>query len=282
MTRHLKRAVVLVAIFASSASAAPKKKAARKEFDKGVSAYQKGDFAAAAAAFAKSDKIETDIETLFAWAQSERKLDHCDKAIELYEKLLLTDMPAENKEVVKGSIGECNDILAKQKPATSTPTTAAVSSTTGTATPDTASTSPTTASSTPTSATPPSTNSEPAPPPDMPKPAETPEGRAWWKDPVGGALVGVGVIGVGMGVVFLVQGHSADQDAKNAKTYPEFVSLEDRATSRGRLGVISLVAGGAFAAAGVAWYQTHKQSSSPVVTGWLDSSSGGLAISGGF
>lgn len=268
----MKRALVIVAIVAGSASAAPKKKAARKEFDKGVAAYQKGDFAAAAAAFAKSDKIESDAETLFAWAQSERKLDHCDKAIELYGKLLLTDMPAENKEAVNVQIGECKDILAKQKSATP------VAPTTGTTTPET--TPPATASPPP--------NPEPSAPsatpgPDLPpKPAKTPEGRAWWKDPVGGALVGVGVIGVGMGVVFLVQGRAADQDAANAKTYPEFVSLEDRATSRGRLGVISLVAGGAAAAAGVAWYQTHKQSSSPTVTGWLDSKSGGLAISGGF
>ena len=271
--RHVKRALVVVAILASSVSAAPKKKAARKEFDKGVTAYQKGDFAAAAAAFAKSDKLETDVETLFAWAQSERKLDHCEKAIELFEKLLLTDMPAENKEAVKGSIGECKDILAKQKPATSTtPTTTTSSAVT--------STSPTAMTPETTSTPPPADTA--SPPPDMPKPIETPEGRAWWKDPIGGALVGVGVIGVGAGLVFLVQGHAADQDAKNAKTYPEFVSFEDRANSRGQLGVISLVVGGAAAAAGVAWYQTHKHSSSPTMTGWLDSHSGGFAVSGGF
>jgi hypothetical protein len=237
----MKRALLLVAVLAGSASAAPKNKEARKEFDKGVSAYQKGDYVGAADAFARSNIIEPDAETLFAWAQSERKLDHCDKALDLYKKLLEMEMPAENKDAVRVQIGECNEIIEAQKP--------------------------------------------PEPPPDPTPPATptpNPEGRAWWKDPIGGALVGAGAVGLGLGVVFLVQGSSAESDKMNAANYDEYVMLNERATSRGQLGVISLVAGGALITTGVVWYATHKPSKSPAVTGWLDGRGGGLAVSGGF
>ena len=238
--RQMTRVLLLVAILAGSASAAPKNKEARKEFEQGVAAYQKGDYVGAAEAFARSNIIEPDAETLFAWAQSERKLDHCDKATDLYNKLLEMDMPAENKEAVRVQIDECKAILEAQKP-------------------------------------PPPPEPEPTP-----TPAPNPEGRVWWKDPVGGALVGAGAVGLGLGVVFLVQGSSADKDKMSATNYDDYVKHNERATSRGQLGVISLVAGGALITTGVVWYVTQKKSPSTTVTGWLDGHGGGLAVSGGF
>jgi hypothetical protein len=290
----MKRALLVVAVLVGSASAAPKSKAARKHFDKGVTAYTKGDFAAAAAAFSKSNAIEQDMETMFAWAQSERQLDHCDKAIELYDKLLATDMPSENKEAVKVQIGECKEILAKQKPANTTKPDTTKPDTTkpdttkpdttkpDTTKPDTTPLPDTTAHETTANAngandTTPSTLTGPSP-----ETPATPEGRAWWKDPVGGALVGAGVVGMGLGTVFLVQGSSANSDKDTATTYDEYQAFDDRAKSRGQLGVITLVAGGALAAGGVVWYVTHKPSHNATVTGWLDGQSGGLVVHGGF
>ena len=90
------------------------------------------------------------------------------------------------------------------------------------------------------------------------------------------------MVGVGLGVVFLVQGSAAESDKASAMSYDEYVALDERAKSRGQLGVISLVAGGALAAGGVAWYVTHKPSHSTMVTGWLDGQSGGLVVRGGF
>ena len=55
----------------------------------------------------KSYGLEKDPETLFAWAQAERKLDDCDKAVELYNELLALDLPAENKQVIETQVGEC-------------------------------------------------------------------------------------------------------------------------------------------------------------------------------
>jgi len=160
------------------------------------------------------------------------------------------DMPAENKEAVKVQVGECKEIIDSQKPPEPPP-------------PDTTMPGPTPGN--PGGGTPPG-----------------PEGRKWWKDPVGGALVGAGVVGVGLGVVFLVQGHSADQDKLAAMNYDDYQTLDDRAKSKGQLGVIMLVAGGALAAGGVAWYATHKPSHNATVTGWLDGDSGGFVVRGGF
>jgi tetratricopeptide (TPR) repeat protein len=270
--RQMKRALLLVAILAGTASAAPKKKAAKKEFDKGVAAYTNGDFIGAAEAFSRSNAIEADVETLFAWAQSERKLDRCDKALELYTKLLAMDMPAENKEAIKVQAGECKDILGQPGQPVSGKTDKVEKTEKA---PDP--TPPNTTTTTPDTTSGPGESQQP--PPSSPT---TPEGRTWWKDPVGGALVGAGVVGVGLGVVFLVQGSAAESDKETAMNYDDYVALDERAKSRGQLGVISLVAGGALAAGGVAWYVTHKQSHGTTVTGWLDGQSGGFVVRGGF
>ena len=61
---------------ASPADAVPKDGKARAAFDDGIAAYQKADYAGAAAAFGKSYGIEADVETLFAWAQAERQQEN--------------------------------------------------------------------------------------------------------------------------------------------------------------------------------------------------------------
>jgi len=246
------RVLLVIALLAGTASAAPKDAKARKEFDRGVAAYTNGDYVAASDAFSKSNDLEADAETLFAWAQSERKLDHCDKAIDLYMRLLAMDLPAENKVAINVQIQECHDILVAPKAAEPAPTEPV--------------------------------ESQPIQPPPnkQPEPPLPPEGRAWWKDPVGAALVGAGAIGIGMGVVFLVQGHAADQDKLHAMSYQDFQTLDDRAKTDGTIGVVSLVIGGALAGGGVYWYATHRPTHDKTITGWLDGHSGGLAVIGDF
>ena len=107
--------IVAIMLVAAPALGAPKR-AGKKEFERGVAAYQKSDYAAASTAFGKSFAAESDAETLFAWAQAERKQNHCDKASDLYAKLLAMDLPAENKSVIKGQIAECQAILDAAKP----------------------------------------------------------------------------------------------------------------------------------------------------------------------
>jgi hypothetical protein len=244
--RWLALAVALV-VGAPAAIAAPKGADAKAAFDAGVAAYTKGDYAGASEALGKSYGLEADIETLFAWAQTERKLEHCDKATELYNKLLQIDMPAENKAVVLTKLDECKQILAAQpKPEPQVP--------------------------------PPPVTHDPVPPP-VEHPPSSDEPRAWWKNPVGGALVGVGVVGLGVGGVFLVQARSADHDKANAPTYGEFRTLEARASSRGKLGMGALIGGGVLVGAGIVWYATHRSSEHrTAVTGWLAPEGGGGVV----
>jgi hypothetical protein len=271
---HMARIALFATLVAgSTAYAAPRAGEARVQFDKGVAAYTKGDYAAAAEALGASFVLEADPETLFAWAQTERKLGHCDRAIDLYTKLLGMKLPDENKQAIRVQISECKAIIAEQKPKAGDKPTK----------PPTTTTTTTTIEQTPIQAPPVQTAQlDPAqPPPQEPKPA-TNEGRAWWKDPVGGTLVGVGAIGIGVGIVFLVQGSAADSDKAGKLTYPEYEALANRAESRGRLGVISLVAGGALATAGVVWYVTRKPTSERSVTTLVLPSGGGVAFSGRF
>jgi tetratricopeptide (TPR) repeat protein len=240
---HVRAALAALVVLAGSpVFAAPKSGDARAQFDRGVAAYTKGDYATATEALGASFVLEADPETLFAWAQTERKLGHCERAIELYTKLLAMDLPAENKQAIDVQIDECKAVLAEEQ------------------------------------------QREPAPvvtPPPEPASFAHAEGRAWWKDPVGGALVGAGVVGLGLGTVFLVQGHSAEADKDGAATYAEYQRLADRATSRGRLGVIGLVAGGALVAGGIVWYVT-REPTEPTLTTLLLPSGGGVAVSGRF
>lgn len=274
--------IAALALASGTVSAAPKSGEARVQFDKGVAAYTKGDYPAASEALGASFVLEADVETLFAWAQTERKLGHCDRAIELYSKLLGMDMPDENKQAVRIQINECKAIVAEQKakePKTATKTKEPARA-----------------------KLPAKTKAEPLPEPPKPElvapppapvlapapavaPAPAPghhdETRAWWKDPVGGGLVVGGTVALGAGIVFLVQGSAADSDKNAAMSYSEYKSLADRAESRGRIGVIGVVVGTGLIAGGVGWYLTHKPSEQKL-TALVLPSGGGVAMSGRF
>jgi tetratricopeptide (TPR) repeat protein len=242
------RTLIVVIACARVAAAAPSNSDAKAAFDRGVAAYSKGDFAGAAEALEQSYKFEPDPDTLFAWAQSERKAGHCDKALRLYDRLLKFELPEENKQAVHKNLEECKALL----PAPTPP---------------------------PTTVTAPVETPRPEPKHDV-EPAH-PESRPWWRDPVGDALVGVGAIGLGVGVSFLVSARSADSDAKATMNYFQFRSLENTANSRSKLGIAATASGAALIGAGIVWYATHR-GSDRAVTAWADGHGGGLALAGGF
>ncbi len=228
---HARTAVIAAAsLLASTASAAPKGADARAAFDKGVAAYKKADYAGASEALGRSFSLEADADTLYAWAQTERKLNHCDKAVELYERLLTMDLPDANKSAVRQQIDECNAIIAAQKPAETTPPRVD-------------------ASPSPSEAPSVTAPVERAEPPSAPSP---------WLSPVGLGLIGLGAIGLGAGGVFLAQASSADSDKDAATTYGDFKRFDERATSRGRLGVIAAASGAALVTMGIVYIVTRK------------------------
>jgi hypothetical protein len=248
----------LIALFVITASwawshdvlAAPKDGKARVAFDEGIAAYQKQDYAGAAAAFARSHGLEADVETLFAWAQAERQQDHCEKAIELYNKLLESKLPDENKLVVSEKLGECKKIVAAKQPK-----------------PD---------------PTPDNPIIKPTTPDPQPRPSPGVEGRSRWKDPLGGTLLGVGVVGLGVGGYFLMSGSGANSDAKAATNYVDAEELTDKAKSHGRIGVIATAAGAALLVGGIVRYVTRGKEQRTKVSGWFAPSGGGVVALGRF
>ena len=253
----MKAWLVIGALVASAplAVAAPKGKAAKAAFDRGVVAYQKGDFEGASEALGQSYKLEPDIETLFAWAQSERQQNKCESAIDLYNKLLATDMPSENKAAVQTKLDECKAIIAAKTGTIDKPVDD------------------------------PPKQDQPAREPDRePERAvePQPEGKTpWWKDPIGDALTIGGVIGLGVGGYFLYSAKQAEN--KSLESHANFEAEQDKAESRGKLGVIVTITGGALLVGGIVRYVTRSTGEERTsVSGWMSPDGGGIAAFGRF
>jgi hypothetical protein len=270
---HRQALIAAVLAFAcGSATAAPKSKPAKVQFEVGVAAYKADDYAAASTAFGKSYAIEADVETLFAWAQAERKQGHCDKASDLYVKLLASKLPAANKAVVRGQLDECKRILDDEAAANAAAAAKAKADADAQAKPK---------------PTPPHVDPEAHGQPAVVQPPPEPTPRAegakpWYKDALGDTLVGAGLISGGIGVAMLISAHSSEQSSHSATDYATFKSLDDKAKSRGKIGVIAGAAGAALIVGGVIRYATRSTEERTTVTGWLDDHTGGFAVAGSF
>lgn len=266
-----------VVSLASAAEAKPKRRDAKVAFDRGVAAYKKNNFEAASAALGKSFDLERDVDTLFAWAQSERKLEHCEKAIELYEKLLTFDLPAANKEAVETKLTECRTQLLmndhKTEPPPVTPAPGAPPPTTPPVAPKVE----------PTPESPPAADHAVIAPATTPMTDTQSGGRAWYKDPIALGLVGTGTVATGVGIGFWLSGKSAHGQIDGASDYGKAQQLDDQAQSRRKIGLITTGVGGALVIGGVVWIVTHRHATEQhAITGWLAPGSGGLAVTGAF
>jgi hypothetical protein len=245
--RALALAIALAS--ATTASASPRSADAKAQFDRGAGAYNNNDFVTASEAFGKSFALEPDPETLFAWAQAERKQGHCGKAIELYDKLLALDLPSENRGAVTKLRAECQQLADKLPPITT----------------------------------------EPAKHPPAEKRVELPdeppardEGH-WWQDGFGDTLFVAGVAGLAVGAGYLVQAHSADQAKASATNYFDYKADSDRADSDGKIGVIAASVGGALFVASIVRYVIHGHSATPsTASAWVAPNGGGVVFSGRF
>ena len=250
--------VLVAAVLASSglAVAAPKTPKAKAAFAAGVKAYQKGNYGLASQQLERSFTLERDVETLFAWAQTERQLDHCDKASELYVKILAFDLPAENKQAVQAKLDECKALVDATKPGPPPPVPVV-------------------------EAPPPPVHVDAPPPP--PEPASE---RAWWKDPVGLTSVGLGAVAIGIGTYYLVAGNSAHTNmvAADGTDRAQYLHYKAEAETDGKRGVIASAVGGGLLVIGVIWFATHgnHHDEATVVSGWIAPSSSGLALGGRF
>jgi len=223
-------AAVLVASGAAArADERPETRPAAKPFlNAGVAAYSAGDYEKAAREFEFAYKIDPQPAVLYAWAQSLRLGNRCSEAIALYRRYLATEPNEAQTAAAQSGISRCEEVRSPELVTEAE-----------------------------------SPLPEP-PPPDRIEPVPAPEGRqprAWYADPVGGALVIGGAVSLGIGAGLLVRSSQNRDAAGEATRREDFIDLLDTATLQRRIGAVGLGLGAALVTGGVIRYVTRPDRS---------------------
>lgn len=220
---------------------------ASADFDRGLAAYRRGNYRAAARAFAAGYAIQPHPDFLFPWAQALRLAGDCAAAVPLYRKVLATVATPRDRRSVQRLIDECHT--------------------------DTDESTPPPSEHAPEPEPAPTTATEPTPAPPPPESASTPAPiapapgahaaigissraprRPWYGDGWSATLTAAGTVAVGVGAGFLIAGKVAADGAAAADTLGTFAADSHNATIRYRVGAVALGVGGALVAAGVVHY----------------------------
>jgi tetratricopeptide (TPR) repeat protein len=178
-------------------------------------AFQAGRYTDAANAFGEAYEADPDPKFVYAQAQAERLGGDCASAIEHYDRFLALDPDPEPAEAARTNRERCRQELERAKP---------------------------------------------PPPPEPPSPrtmadrdpVDTPtHARPWHRDPLGGALVGSGLVVTALGTGLLAGGVVLDRNAADAGIEGDFERDRDRATSMHRAGIALTAIGAAIVIGGV-------------------------------
>jgi hypothetical protein len=97
-----------------------------------------------------------------------------------------------------------------------------------------------------------------------------PEQSPWYKNKLGGGLAAGGVIGVTIGITFLALASSSRSAADEQMYLDDFEAKLDEATTRRRIGAVSLSVGLAALGAGVTLYVLHDRKQRTTLTAGTD------------
>jgi tetratricopeptide (TPR) repeat protein len=257
-------AVALVGSLSLVAYAAPplrpKSSKARAHFDKAIELYKAEDFDAAAAEANAGLAIEEHESLLFILAQAERQRGNCVEAVEILTKFIDMTQSEDGRQNALSVKALCAEELAEIARKAELERQAAEQAEAEADAED-----------------------EPPPPPPKVEPA-TP----WYRDPLGGALVGVGGAAVLAGGAVLISMAVLDPGAAS-----EYGTFEERAQLRPKLRLAgSLTMGiGALVGAGgaVRWVLVAKKNKDTAPAAariefgpWLDRRRAGVVLSGRF
>jgi tetratricopeptide (TPR) repeat protein len=243
---------------------------AKVHIAKATKAHQEGKFEVALDELLAAYKLDPQPELLFAIAQVYGKLDRCSDAVPYYEKFLAATKDTQATEIVNQAIDACKkQLAAAQPPPVEEP---------------------------PPPPPPPVKVDEPPPPPpklDEPPPpprredtplvvVEHPAGPTpWYRDTLGDALVGGGVLA---GVVSLVMYTSAGSDldaAEASATLAEYNQHLDDANGKRTYSLVLAGAGVALVGAGIYHYTRRDAGKSSMAV--VPQRGGGLVVlTGGF
>jgi len=224
----LRVAPLLLALAAPAPLTNPEAKAKLQEAG---AAFKANDFDAAAAAVEAAYLIEPNPILLYPWAQAERSRGNCAAAVELYQRFLDSGPSEEAAAPARENMQRCQEQLdaeaASKPPEEEDPEDEVVVEE--------------------------EPEPEPAPAPVIKKDDE-PKAKRWYADPVGGVLVGVGIVGVGVGAGLMGAGSSAAGKAADVDSHSKYLDERDRATGLRNGGAIALSIGGALVVGGVVRY----------------------------
>jgi tetratricopeptide (TPR) repeat protein len=201
--------------------------------------FELAEYDAAIADFKEAYRIADAPGYLYNIAQAYRLKGDCRNAAIFYKNFLRRQPDASIAAKVRERITEMEACAAKQPPEPPPTTT----------TPPTTTPPPTTTATTTTAQT-----EQAEPPEEEPEAPPAANSRGWMKV-VGFSALGAGAVSFGLGVKFMLDGKSANDDLKTkcmvSCTSAEALAIQDDGKKANTRAVIAGVAGGAFVAAGV-------------------------------
>jgi tetratricopeptide (TPR) repeat protein len=226
-------------------------------------AFAAGDYADAAEKLEAAYLIEPVPTLLYPWAQAERSRGNCRTAIDLYRRFIDSDpgetiaaQAAENIERCEEQLAEevDEDLMVIDEDADEDIVDAVL------AEPE------------------PLVTSEP-------EPTSTPQDdlRPWYRDPVGGALFGAGLVGVGVGLGLYGGASSVAKSVADEDSHQGYADRRRRAGALRTGSVVVVSLGSALLVGAVVRYGLQSRKAKQTeLTGWIDGSGGGLSWTGRF
>lgn len=209
---------------------------AQAKFQEAQDAFRAEDFEAAAAAVEAAYIIEPKPMLLYPWAQAERNQGNCGAAVALYQRFIDSGPREDLASAAQGNLDRCQEELdaaaAAEEQIIEDDDDEVVEEIVE--------------------------DDEPDPAPIVVEPTTKDDGqpktKVWYKDPLGGALTGAGVVGLGLGVGLLAVGSSTAKKASDEDTQTGYEDQRSRATSLRNGGAIAASIGGALVVGGVVRY----------------------------
>lgn len=235
-------------------------------FSEAQVAFEEERYGDAAGLLERAYLIEPVPALLYPWAQAERSQGNCEVAVDLYQQFLDSGVEGSTADAAQSNIDRCQEEMAAAAPVVVDDDVPVDDGSDDLD--DIVGAEP---------------EPEPEPEPVKPVDDEPRKTKAWYKDPAGGVLVGLGVVGVGVGAALVGVASGAAKGAPDAGTHDDYLGERDRATGLRNGGAAALSIGGALLLGGIIRYVVvAKKNKKTSTTAWFDGRSGGFAVSGRF